>query len=166
MRFGKGAVAVLAATTMMMAAQAAMADDSGTFRSLRSYHYDYLTIDHDERTFTGGVITGTGTVIESSGGPFMEGTNRYSECLVFSIRSEGSLSLQAPCVDTDASGDILYSRAVRGEGDVSAGGGGPGVWELLGGTGKYAGVTGTCSYETEYLESVLVTIADCTWSKA
>ena len=66
--------------------------------------------------------------------------------------------MQAPCVDTDTSGDILYSRAVRGEGDVSAGGGGPGVWELLGGTGKYAGVTGTCSYETEYLESVLVTI--------
>ena len=92
MRFGKGAVAVLAATTMMMAAQAAMADDSGTFRSLRSYHYDYLTIDHDERTFTGGVITGTGTVIESSGGPFMEGTNRYSECLVFSIRSD-----EVPC---------------------------------------------------------------------
>ncbi len=166
MRFGKSAVAVLAATMMMVAAQAAMADESGTFRSLRSYHYDYLTIDHDERTFTGGVITGTGTVIESSGGPFMEGTNRYSECLVFSSRSESSLSLQAPCVDTDTSGDILYSRAVRGEGDVSAGGGGPGVWELLGGTGKYAGVTGTCSYETEYLESVLVTIADCTWSKA
>jgi len=166
MRFGKGAVAVLAATMMTVAAQAATADESGTFRSLRSYHYDYLTIDHDERTFTGGVITGTGTVIESSGGPFMEGTNRYSECLVFSIRSEDSLSLQAPCVDTDTSGDILYSRAVRGEGDVSAGGGGAGVWELLGGTGKYAGVTGTCSYETEYLEAVLVTFADCTWSKA
>ena len=96
---------------IMVAAQAAMADESGTFRSLRSYHYDYTTIDHDERTFTGGVITGTGTVIESSGGPFMEGTNRYSECLVFSSRSEGSLSLQAPCVDTDTSGDILYSRA-------------------------------------------------------
>ena len=166
MRFEKSAVAVLAAMMMMVAAQAAMADESGTFRSLRSYHYDYLTIDHGGRTFTGGVITGTGTVIESSGGPFMEGTNRYSECLVFSSRSERSLSLQAPCVDTDTSGDILYSRAVREAGDVSAGGGGAGVWELLGGTGKYAGVTGTCSYETEYLEDVLVTIADCTWSKA
>ncbi len=168
MRFGKSAVAVLAATMMMVAAQAAMADESGTFRSLRSYHYDYLTIDHGGRTFTGGVITGTGTVIESSGGPFMAGSNRYSECLVFSSSVDGTLSLlEAPCTDTDASGDILYSRAVRKQGEVVAGGGGQGVWELLGGTGKYAGVTGTCSYETEYLEgSVIVTIADCTWSKA
>lgn len=166
MRYGKGALAVLAVALTMVVAQAAWADESGTFRSLRSYHYDYLTIDHGAQTFTGGVITGTGTVIESSGGPFTEGTNRYSECLVFSSRSEGSLSLEAPCVDTDASGDILYSRAVREQGDVAAGGGGAGVWELLGGTGKYAGVTGTCSYATEYLEGVLVTIADCTWSKA
>ena len=167
MRFAKGAVAVLAAMMMTVMAQAAMADESGTFRSLRSYHHDYTTIDHGGRTFTGGMITGTGTVIESSGGPFMEGSNRYSECLVFSSSVDGSLSLlEAPCADTDASGDILYSRAVRKEGEVVAGGGGPGVWELLGGTGKYAGVTGTCSYETEYLEDVLVTIADCTWSKA
>ena len=165
MRVGKGAVAVLAATMMTVAAQAALADESGTFRSLRSYHYDYITVDHGGRTFTGGVITGTGTVIESSGGPFFEGANRYSECLVFSSSSDGSLSLQAPCVDTDTSGDILYSRAVRGQGDVGAGGGGEGVWELLGGTGKYKGITGTCSYETEYLEGgVLVVIADCTWS--
>ena len=165
MDFGKGAVAMLAAALTMVAAQAALADESGTFRSLRSYHYDYITVDHGGRTFTGGVITGTGTVIESSGGPFFEGANRYSECLVFSSSSDGSLSLQAPCVDTDTSGDILYSRAVRGQGDVGAGGGGEGVWELLGGTGKYKGITGTCSYETEYLEGgVLVVIADCTWS--
>ena len=168
MRFGKGAVAVLAAAMMMVAAQAALAQDSGTFRTLRSYHYDYITVDQGERTYTGGVITGTGTIIESSGGPFMDGANRYSECLVFSSSVDGSLSLlEAPCADTDTSGDILYSRAVREQGDVAAGGGGAGVWELLGGTGKYAGVTGTCSYVTEYLEGgVVVVMADCTWSKA
>ena len=60
MRFAKGAVAVLAAMMMTVAAQAAMADESGTFRSLRSYHHDYTIIDHGGQTFTGGVITGTG----------------------------------------------------------------------------------------------------------
>ncbi len=166
MGFGKGAVVVLAAAMVMVAAQAATADESGTFRSLRSYHYDYGTVDHGGRTFTGGVITGTGTIIESSGGPFFEGANHYSQCLVFSSSVDGSLSLlEAPCTDTDTSGDILYSRAVRREGDVGARGGGVGVWELLGGTGKYKGITGTCSYETEYLVGgVVVAMADCTWS--
>ncbi len=162
----KGAVSVVAATLTILAAQAAYADESGTFRTVKSYHRDYITIDHGGPTFTGGMITGTTTIIESSGGPFMEGANSYSECLVFSSSSDGSLSLQAPCVDTDTSGDIQYWRAVREQGDVGAGGGGTGTWELLGGTGKYAGIAGRCSYDTEYLEGdVLVAIADCKWSK-
>ena len=165
MRFGKGAVAVLAATMTIVAAQAAFADESGTFRSVRSYHHDYITIDHGGRTFTGGTLKGTSTILDSSGGPFMDGTNSYSECLVFSRSVDGVLSLEAPCVDTDPSGDLLYARAVRNQGDVGAGGGGEGAWELLGGTGKYAGITGTCSYSTEYLAGgVVVAIADCMWS--
>ena len=41
-----------------------------------------------------------------------------------------------------------------------------GRWELMGGTGKYAGVTGTCTYETSYLSlDRVVTEADCTWER-
>ena len=167
MRFGKTAVAVLAATMTMMAVQAAYAEESGTYRALRSFHHDYITIDHGERTFTGGVLTGTRTITESSGGPFVAGANSYTECLVFSSSSDDGITLQAPCVDTDTAGDVMHTRAVRNEGTVGTGGGGQGVWELLGGTGKYAGITGTCSYRTEYLEGgVAVVHADCTWSKA
>ena len=150
----------------MMAAQAAFAEESGTYRALRSFHHDYITIDHGERTFTGGVLTGTRTITESSGGPFVVGANSYTECLVFSSSADDGISLQAPCVDTDTAGDVMHTRAVRNEGTVGTGGG-QGVWELLGGTGKYAGITGTCSYRTEYLEGgVAVVHADCTWSKA
>ena len=167
MRFGKAAVTVLAAMIALMAAQFAWADESGTYRAVRSFHNDYITIDHGGQTFTGGMLTGTRTIIESSGGPFVEGANSYTECLVFSSSSDDGISLQAPCVDTDADGDLMYTRAVRGEGTVGAGGGGQGVWELLGGTGKYEGVTGTGTYRTEYLEGgVAVVIAECTWSKA
>ena len=167
MRIGKATVTALAAAMTMMAAQAVYADESGSYRSLRSFRHDYLTIDHGGQTFTGGMLRGTRTIIESSGGPFAEGANSYTECLVFSTSTDDSISLEAPCTDTDTSGDVMYSRVVGNQGDVGAGGG-EGVWELLGGTGKYAGTTGSCSYHhTEYLEGgVGVVDADCTWSKA
>ncbi len=167
MRIGKATGTALVAAVMMMAAQAVVAEESGSYRSLRSFHHDYITIDHGGRTFTGGMLTGTRTIIESSGGPFVEGANSYTECLVFSTSSEDGISLEAPCTDTDTSGDVMYTRAVRNEGTVGAGGGGEGVWELLGGTGRYEGVTGSCTYRTEYLEGgVAVVHADCTWTKA
>ena len=167
MRFGKATGTALLAAVMMVAAQAAIAEESGSYRSLRSFHHDYITIDHGGQTFTGGMLRGTRTIIQSSGGPFVEGANSYTQCLVFSTSSEDSVSLEAPCMDTDTSEDVMYTRAVRNEGTVGAGGGGEGVWELLGGTGKYAGISGSCTYTTEYLEGgVVVVQADCAWSKA
>ena len=37
---------------------------------------------------------------------------------------------------------------------------------MLGGTGRFEGVTGSCSYEADYLTNDLfVTRADCTWQR-
>jgi len=59
--------------------------------------------------------------------------------------------------------DIRAAR--RSVGDIEEGGG-AGRWELVGGTGEHAGVSGSCPYETEYLPgNHLVSIADCTWQK-
>ena len=107
------------------------------------------------------------TIIESSGGPFAAGAHSVSECLVFSRSADGGISLEAPCTDTDVSGDIMYTHAVRKQGDVTVGGGGEGVWELLGGTGAYRNITGSCSYDTEYIEGgFVVVLADCAWSRS
>ena len=39
--------------------------------------------------------------------------------------------------------------------------------DLVGGTGKYANITGQCSYETRYLStSILVATYDCAWSQS
>ena len=63
-------------------------------------------------------------------------------------------------------GASLYMLAVRRAGDVEAGGGGEGSYELLGGTGRFDGVGGTCDYETDYLAGDrFVTIARCAWEK-
>ena len=68
---------------------------------------------------------------------------------------------------SDLDGDLLYSKALRDEGTVGTGGGGAGRWDLLGGTGKYAGITGSCPYETQYLPGDwVVTTGECTWSKS
>jgi len=38
--------------------------------------------------------------------------------------------------------------------------------QLLGGTSKFADVTGSCSYETEYLaDNWLATVAECKWER-
>ena len=151
---------------ILTVAPAAFAQESGSFRSLRSYQHTYITVDHGDRTFTGGMLNGTRTIIESSGGPFAAGAHSVSQCLVFSRSADGGISLEAPCTDTDVSGDIMYTRAVRKQGDVTVGGGGEGVWELLGGTGAYRNITGSCSYDTEYIEGAFaVILADCAWSR-
>jgi hypothetical protein len=82
-RFGKATGTALVAAVMMVAAQAVVAEDSGSYRSLRSYRHDYITVDHGGRTFTGGTLKGTMTIIESSGGPFVEGANSYGVLGIF-----------------------------------------------------------------------------------
>ena len=153
-------------SVILTVAPAAFAQESGSFRSLRSYQHTYITVDHGDRTFTGGMLNGTRTIIESSGGPFAAGAHSVSQCLVFSRSADGGISLEAPCTDTDVAGDIMYTRAVRKQGDVTVGGG-EGVWELLGGTGAYRNITGSCSYDTEYIEGgFTVILADCAWSRS
>ena len=145
------------------AAAVSGADEGGTFQMLRSYQHSYITVDHGSRSFTGGILRGTNT--SSSGGPFVEGAHSRSECLVFACSSDGGISLEAPCVNVDDDGDRLYSMARRDQGTIGAGGGGR--WELYGGTGKYAAVTGRCTYQTQYLDDGwLVATGTCEWSSS
>ena len=65
-----------------------------------------------------------------------------------------------------AAEDKMYLVSKRRAGDVEEGGGGGGI-ELQGGSGKYAGVTGTCTYDTSYLANDrLVTMTECTWQRS
>jgi len=159
-----GAAAV--AALLVVAAHTAAADESGTFFMLRSYAHSYITVEHADESYTGGILRGTQTILDSSGGPFADGMNSTSDCLVFSRSSDAGIALEAPCVNTDGDGDVLYSTALREQGTIGTGGG-TGRWELRGGTGKYQGITGVCDYQTQYLEgNRAVTAGECTWSKS
>jgi len=115
---------------------------------------------------TGGPSSGTATIIDSSGGPFVKGTSSAQECIVFSKKSDAGMDLVAPCTSSDSSGDKVFYLAKRTVGDVNQGGGGTGKSEIVGGTGKYAGLTGSCTFKVDYLAANrLVGISKCQWQK-
>ena len=166
MSLRKTTIAALAAAVVIAAASTATAQESGTYRSVSSFLHGYVTVEHDGETYVGGPLKGTMTIVESSGGPFVVGANTIAECVVFSRNRADGLLIEAPCVFMGAGDDVLHTYAIRKEGTLAVGGGGEGTWELRGGTGKYARITGSCSYRTEYLKGDRVVVSsDCTWSR-
>jgi len=151
----------------LFSTHAVVAEESGTFSALASLIRDYATIEHAAGTIFGGSSEGTMTVLASSGGPFVTGEHGHVTCVVYGKSSSAGLELESPCTLATAAEDRFYLISKRRAGDVEAGGGGDGTIELLGGEGKYAGVTGTCVYDTSYLASDrLVTTTECTWQRS
>ena len=167
MSFRRGiAAAMVAATGIVCAVQAAVAEESGTFTVISSMTTDYTTIAHAGGTVIGGASKGTSTTIKSSGGPFVEGGHSHTTCVVYGKRSAAGTDLAAACTSTTPAGDELYSISKRGAGDVAQGGGGAGELMLMGGTGKNSGVTGTCTYGVDYLaNNRYVSRAECAWQR-
>ncbi len=159
----KSAAALLAA---LACAAPAAAGESGSFTFIESAVHGYTVLEHAGQTVTAGPLQGTGSVVASSGGPFVAGSHYRAVCLVYAGKSEAGIDLEAPCTFTDADGDAWYGLAQRQAGDVAVGGGGQGSQRILGGTGKYAGVTGDCPYETAYLpDNWTVSTASCQWQR-
>ena len=110
-----------------------------------------------------GVGHGTVTVMNSSvDAPFTNGTSLSSECVYFVKKSPSSFEIESDCAFTAPSGDKMFGVYRRKSGDNAPGTGGEGQFELLGGTGAYSGVSGTCPYKTTYLPAnQVVTIIRC-----
>ena len=162
----KRTASMLVASGILYAAQAVAAGESGSFSYVASFVYDYTTLEHAEQTFTGGPLHGTITVTGSSGGPFAEGQTGVTTCFVYSRKSDAGLDLETPCTNTDASGEQWFIMAIRKAGDIQVGGGGEGRQEFMGGTGKYAGLSGACTYTADYLSGDrVVSQGRCEWRK-
>jgi len=153
------------AVAAVFIAQSVLAE-SGTYESVVSLTTEYTKSERGDETITGGSSTGTSTIIKSSGGPFVEGSSSLFGCIVFAKKSTAGLDLEAPCTATDLSGDKTFSVAKRKVGDVTPGGGGTGKSEIQGGTGKYAGITGSCTYRVDAVSANrIVSISKCQWQK-
>ena len=160
------AVALATVVGSLGTASTLAADEGGTFSVLRSYVRDHATLEHAAGTISVGTLEGTVTTQASSGEPFTEGEHSLVRCVFYAKSTAEGVSLEAPCTTTDGSGNRWYTLSQRSAGDTATGGGGEGRWELMGGTGKYAGVTGTCTYDTSYLtQDRVVTEGKCAWQR-
>lgn len=158
----KLAVSILVAG--VVSASAAADGDEGTLRFLRTYVQDYTTIELADTQVTGGSLEGVVSIIDASDGPFSPGAHFRVTCIVTSTTSGQDFTLEAPCTAGDASGDQWYTISRRDSGDIDTGGGGS--LELAGGTGAFAGVTGSCTYDVSYLDDGWVAmITNCTWQQ-
>ena len=155
-----------AAALFLGVAEFASAGESGTFRALMSSTYEFTTVEVAGTRVTAGSVQGTFTVTESSGAPFVAGRHSASICVTYVKQSATGVDLEAPCVITDASGDALHLVLRRTEGTVGMDGGGEGSTQILGGTGAYSGIAGTCTYEATYIgERRVVGPAECEWHR-
>ena len=163
-----GAVVFIALGTLC-ATQTTVADHhvkSGTYEFVLSAVTDFSAVKQLDHVVRAGTLDGTVTIIKSSGGPFEVGSSSTLSGLLYLKKSAAGIDLESPGAITDFSGDTWYSVARRSVGDQAVGGGGAGLQEISGGTGKYEGITGTCEYLVDYLpDSRLVTRSNCQWQR-
>ena len=161
----KRALGLIVAVGLLQAGQGPAAAETGTFALATSLSSQYDSITHMDGTIFSGASGGTSTIVRSSGGPFVEGRSMQTSCIVSGTTSPAGTELDGACTSANSSGDMLFSIAKRRV-DGAAEEGGAGDLELLGGTGSLEGITGSCSYDTDYLtETVYVTWAECTWQR-
>ena len=157
---------IVALGLLLPTGRIALAAESGTYAQVTSLVTNYTKSERGAETVIGGSSSGTNTTTQSSGGPFVEGSSGLMECIVLAKKSAAGLDLEAYCTSTDTAGDKVFSVAKRKSGDVNPGTAGEGRSELLGGTGKYSGLTGNCAYKIENLTgNRLVSISNCQWQK-
>ena len=159
-------IPVVVVSWFLAAIQVAVAEEGGSITVIYSYERDHTTIEHADGQVTGGALTGTSTVLQSSGAPFVEDSVSAVACIVYVRKTEAGIDLEAPCTTTAADGDRLFLVSRRETGDIQDGGGGAGHSEIIGGTVKYVGINGSCTYDSKYLpNNHSITIRKCDWER-
>ena len=106
------------------------------------------------------------TVIKSDNNLFKVNDNSFGNTIATIIKSSKGMDLTSYNTITSASNpnDKIFSENVRKAGDIKSGGKGKSI--LVGGTGKYAGITGECEYTVKYLPKNKINgIFDCSYTK-
>ena len=97
---------------------------------------------------------------------FKVGENAFFEGIANIQKSSKGMDLQSFNTSTLStnSDDKIFSENIRKAGDVKKGG--AGTSKTVGGTGKYAGITGECEYTVNYLpKNKASTIFECSYTK-
>jgi hypothetical protein len=140
--------------------------DTGTVEVLVSTVSVNTDIKMGDTIVTARSGSGTITFVRSSGDPFTEATSAPAQFAAFSKKSPGGFDLEADGLATFSTEDTLGLLFKRRSGDLAAGTSGEGNLQLVGGTGRFAGVNGQCKYKVENLTgNRQVTIGKCQWTR-
>lgn len=154
-----------AALSLCLAAPLTSLAESGTVDFLSSGVTTVSNVPMGATTVTSRNGIGTVTVTKSSGGPFTQDASATQQCVSFSKKTASTFDLEAHCNIVFSPQDSLSFIFKRKVGDVVEGSSGSGVQQILNGTGRFAGVSGECTYKTQTLTANwVVTHSICKWS--
>ena len=136
-----------------------------------SYEYSYVgshnlaKVNTLDGTITGGKLEGISIIMKSKGNLYQVGQNSENTCIILSKKGTKSKNseLEAFCESTDLeTGDKTFAYNIRKEGTADSGSKGRGKQTIVGGTGKYKGISGECNYTVKYLpNNKLTTVGKC-----
>ena len=157
-------IVFIAAVAALAMPQLALAE-SGTYEAVYAFVPNYVSFEYNNGTVTAGSNRGTSTVIDSTGGLFVKGQTSGQECAILAKKTAAGINLDADCTVTDLSGDKMFHHATRRAGEATQGSAG-GTDQIIGGTGKYAGITGHCNYSVQFVpDNRGVSTSKCQWQK-
>jgi hypothetical protein len=123
------------------------------------------SVEMADTTVTASGGSGTLTLGHSSGRPFEEGASATIQYAGFSKKTPSGLNLEADGVATFSPDDSLLVVFERKSDDP--GPSNEGTLHLVGGSGRFSGVSGECRYQSEdkaESANVNVTVAKCEWT--
>ncbi|MEO8007968.1 MAG: hypothetical protein ABI728_05540 [Betaproteobacteria bacterium] len=135
---------------------------SGTVDFSLSANVNVYAVEMGDTIVTARGGNGTVTFIHSSGRPFVEGASATVQYASFSKKTPSGLELEADAVATFSSEDTLLMLFVRHPADPGTSG--EGTVHLMGGSGRFAGISGQCKYKMDDPPGAWnVTVAQCQW---
>ena len=140
--------------------------ESGKYSISAVCDYNKSEIDTNNKTIISIYFDCISTVIKSDNNLFKVGENSFVEVIANIQKSSEGMDLQSfnTSVSSKNSDDKIFSENVRKAGDVKKGG--AGTSKIVGGTGKYLGMTGSCEYTVNYFpKNKTTTIQNCSFKK-
>ena len=142
--------------------------ESGTFSSSAVCEYDKSAINTNNKMVISLYFDCISTVTKSDNNLFVANDNSYGNLMANIIKTSDSMDLTGYGTITSStnSNDKMFTENIRRVGDIKTGTGGKGKSKIVGGAGKYLGITGECSYVVTYhTNNKMSSVQDCTFKK-
>ena len=124
--------------------------ESGGYTISSVCDYAKSAIDTNNKTVMALNFKCIGTIIKSDSDLFKVGENFYGNAITSIVKTIKGINLSSYSTISSAnnSNDLMFGEGSRKAGDIKSGGKGKST--IIGGTGKYNGITGECEYEIKY----------------